>query len=183
MPAMNLPPYSRLEHERRWLVMPSQVGFLRDKPFSRRFEDRYLRCGRLRLRAMTNSDDGKTTYKLTKKYPFERLDTQPIVSTWLTADEFAELRKLDGDDLVKTRWYDEAGDYTFSIDVFEGSLTGLILCEVEAPTVEVLGAIESPPYAGIEVTEDPFFTGGRLVLAEPVTVLARLRTEGALPCP
>lgn len=175
---MQLPPYSRLECERRWLIAPTQVGFVRDKPYSRRFEDRYLRCGRLRLRAMTNSDDGKTTYKLTKKYPFERLDTQPIVSVWLTADEYEALRRLDGDDLVKTRWYDEVSGDTFSIDVFEGPLAGLILCEVEAPTYEELRAVEAPPSAAMEVTEDPFFSGRQLVSAAPSAVQARLAALG-----
>jgi hypothetical protein len=76
---MNLPRYSRLEHERRFLVAQDHLEFLQQKPFSRRFDDRYLHCGRLRLRAMTNSDDGVTTYKLTKKYASEHSDARPIV--------------------------------------------------------------------------------------------------------
>lgn len=50
----------------------------------------------------------------------------------------------------------------FSIDVFEGELAGLILCECEALSLEELMAIEPPLYATAEVTEDAFFTGGNL---------------------
>jgi CYTH domain-containing protein len=133
---MNPPRYSRLEHERRFLVAPDHLEFLQQKPFSRRFDDRYLRCGRLRLRTMTNSDDGVTTYKLTKKYAYEHPDAPPIVSVWLTADEHAALHRLDGDDLTKTRWYDDYGGHTFSVDVFAGSLAGLVICEVEAASAD-----------------------------------------------
>lgn len=177
---MEHPPYSRLEHERRFLVAPDCLGFLGEKPFSRRFDDRYLRCGRLRLRAMTNSDDGLTTYKLTKKYAYEYRDAQSIVSVWLTADEHAALRGLDGDDLSKTRWYDDHAGHTFSIDVFAGPLAGLVLCEVEAASAEALRTILVPAYAAIEVSVDPFFTGGQLVVADPSTVRARLAAYGLL---
>lgn len=177
---MNPPRYSRLEHERRFLVAPDHLEFLQQKPFSRRFDDRYLRCGRLRLRTMTNSDDGVTTYKLTKKYAYEHPDAPPIVSVWLTADEHAALHRLDGDDLTKTRWYDDYGGHTFSVDVFAGSLAGLVICEVEAASADALRTIVFPAYAAIEVSDDPFFTGGQLVVADPSTVRARLVALGLL---
>jgi CYTH domain-containing protein len=162
-------------------VAPERVGFLREKPFSRRFDDRYLRCGRMRLRAMTNSDDGLTTYKLTKKYAYEHHAAQPIVSVWLTADEYTALHGLDGDDLSKTRWYDDHAGHRFSIDVFVGPLTGLVLCEVEAPTAEALRMIAAPPYAVVEVSEDPFFTGGQLVGTSSSMLQARLAALGLGP--
>ncbi|HSS50759.1 MAG TPA: hypothetical protein VLX28_17610 [Thermoanaerobaculia bacterium] len=50
----------------------------------------------------------------------------------------------------------------FSIDVFEGELDGLVLCETEADGLDELMAIQPPAFASREVTEDPFFTGGNL---------------------
>jgi hypothetical protein len=78
------PRYSRIEHERKWLVRPGALALLNPRPFSRRILDRYLDCGRLRLRAMEESDGLPTVYKLTKKYPADAVDAQPIVSIFLS---------------------------------------------------------------------------------------------------
>jgi CYTH domain-containing protein len=64
----------------------------------------------------------------------------------------------------------------FSIDVFEGVLDGLILCETEAEGLEELMSIQPPAYARKEVTEDPFFTGGNLCRTTRVEVLRKLST-------
>ncbi|PYP85306.1 MAG: hypothetical protein DMF61_17185 [Blastocatellia bacterium AA13] len=53
----------------------------------------------------------------------------------------------------------------FSIDVFEGEMNGLILCETEAEGLEELMSITFPEYATAEVTEDHFFIGGSLCRA------------------
>jgi len=116
---MELPKYARIEHERRWLVRPGPVELVSPRPFSRRLVDRYLECGRLRLRAIEESDGLPTRYKVTKKYPAESPDEQPIVSVFLSREEYEALRSLPGQDLIKTRRYDEVGGWLFSIDTFE----------------------------------------------------------------
>jgi CYTH domain-containing protein len=98
----------------------------------------------------------------------------------LTADEHAALRRLDGADLTKTRWHDDYAGHTFSIDVFASPLAGLVICEVEAASAEALRTIVFPAYAVIEVSDDPFFTGGQFVVADPSTVQARLVALGLL---
>jgi len=159
------PKYSRIEHERKWLVRPGALALLNPRPFSRRILDRYLACGRLRLRAMEESDGLPTVYKLTKKYPTDFLDAQPIVSVFLSRDEYEELLALPGHNLVKTRRYDEVGGWLFSVDVFEGAHARLVLCEVEAESMEALGRIVPPPYVLREVTHDIAYTGGALARA------------------
>jgi CYTH domain-containing protein len=159
---MDLPKYARIEHERRWLVRPGPLAFVNPRPFSRRFADRYLECGRLRLRAIEESDGLPTRYKLTKKYPADSLDAQPIVSVFLSREEYDALRSLPGRDLVKTRSYDEVGGWLFSVDTFEKSHAGIVLCEVEAESAEALGEIVPPPYAVLEVTYDLAYTGAAL---------------------
>lgn len=162
---MDAPKYGRIEHERRWLVRPGPLELVKPRPFSRRLRDRYLDCGRLRLRAMEESDGLSTRYKLTKKYPSHSLDAQPIVSMFLSREEYEGLLALPGRDLVKTRRYDEIGGWIFSVDTFEGAHAGLVLCEVEAESVEALAQVVPPPYVFREVTHELAYTGGTLARA------------------
>jgi hypothetical protein len=155
------PPYSRIERERRWLVIAGSAP-LSPRPFSRRLVDRYLDCGRLRLRALVDSDGVAPRYKLTKKFASDALDAQPIVTIALSLEEYGAFLALPGRDLVKVRQYDQVAGREFAFDTFEGPLAGLVTCEIEADSAEELARIEPPPYAGREVTHDLLFTGGYL---------------------
>jgi len=66
------------------------------------------------------------------------------------------------------------------VDVFEGSLTGLVLAEAEFTTEEDETAFRPPPDAVAEVTADVRFTGGRLAMLTAdgtADVLARFGIE------
>src|SRR5215472_8852610 len=164
---MELPKYARVEYERKWLVRPAPFELVHPRPFSRRFRDRYLDCGRLSLRAMEESDGLPTRYKLTKKYPAESPDAQPIVSVFLSRREYESLRALPGRDLVKTRRYDEVGRLLFSVDFFEGLHAGLVLCEVETESAEALASVVPPPYVLREVTQESAYTSAALAAGQP----------------
>lgn len=162
---MDRPKYARWEHERRFLVRAEEARFLSYLPRSRLVEDRYLSCGRLRLRRLTDSDTGAVTLKLTKKYASDSAVTHPIVTIFLSSEEHAALQALPGADLRKRRFHDAVQGRVFSVDVFEGPLAGLVLASVEADTPEELERVARPRYAGQEVTHDPFFSGGKLCTA------------------
>jgi CYTH domain-containing protein len=168
------PRYARWEHERRFVVRPDDVRFLAGKPCWRLVEDRYLSCGRLRLRKLTDSVDGAVTCKLTKKYPPASALSQPIVSIFLSSEEHTALGALTGADLRKRRYYEDCGGRVFAVDVFEGPLVGLVLGSVEANTLEELERVALPDYAGPEVTHDAFFEGGRLCVATAAELEAAL---------
>jgi CYTH domain-containing protein len=177
---MKPPKYARWENERRFLVREDDAGFLSNKPYFRLVEDRYLSCGRLRLRRLSDSDTGGVTLKLTKKYPSESALSQPIVTVLLSEGEYAGLKALPGQDLLKRRYYDEVDGRVFSVDVFEGPLAGLLLCSIETDTLEELERVAVPRYAGPDVTRDPFYAGGRLCVAtreELEQALARVVRE------
>jgi CYTH domain-containing protein len=179
-PPMNPPKYARWENERRFLVREDHAGVLSGKAYFRLIEDRYLSCGRLRLRRLTDSDTGAVTLKLTKKYPSESALSQPIVTVLLSEGEHAGLQALPGTDLLKRRYYDEVDGRVFSVDVFEGPLAGLHLCSIETDTLEELQRVSVPRYAGPDVTHDSFYCGGRLCVAtreELEQALARVYRE------
>jgi CYTH domain-containing protein len=135
---MNPPKYARWENERRFLLRQDETSFIHGRPYFRLIEDRYLSCGRLRLRRLTESDTGAVTLKLTKKYLSRSALSQPIVTVFLSEAEHAVLHTLPGADLRKCRYYDDVDGQVFSIDVFEGPLAGLLLCSIETDTLDEL---------------------------------------------
>ncbi|MBW8879340.1 MAG: hypothetical protein JF614_30765 [Acidobacteria bacterium] len=166
--------YTRVEYERRFLVSPQEDWRSAIEPYSKTFEDNYLRRGRLRLRILTDSDTGRRLIKLTKKFESDSPYFQTISRILLSPGEYELLDALEGDRLRKIRHYHIDRGRVFSIDVFEGELEGLILCETEAEGLEELMSIQPPPYARHEVTADPFFTGGNLCRTSRADLLGKL---------
>ena len=170
--------YTRVEYERRFLVPPLEDWRSAVEPYSKTFEDKYLRQGRLRLRILTDSDTGRRLIKLTKKFESDSPYFQTISRILLSPGEHELLDAIPGDRLRKTRYYHLDRGRIFSIDVFEGELDGLVLCETEADGLDELMSIEPPPYAKHEVTADPFFTGGNLCRASRADLRRKLATFG-----
>ena len=153
---------ARVEYERRFLVSALANWRCFVEPYSKAFEDKYLRDTRLRLRRLTDSSTGQQQFKLNKKGASASPYYGTITKVPLTANEYALLSSLDGRTLKKTRYYHRHLGRMFSIDVFEGELAGLVLSEVEAESLEDLMQVEPPAYVEREVTGDDFFTGGKL---------------------
>jgi CYTH domain-containing protein len=168
--------YTRIEHERRFLVSPRADWRSLVESYSKTFEDKYLRDTRLRLRILTDSDTGRRLLKLTKKAESASPYFQTISRILLSASEHALFDSLEGYRLRKVRYYHHDRGRVFSIDVFEGELAGLVLCETEAGGLDELMAIEPPAYVEREVTEDPFFTGGNLCRMTRADLLRKLST-------
>jgi CYTH domain-containing protein len=153
--------YARPELERRWRIEPSLRPSLEGLNLVV-IEDRYLTGTRLRLRRMTRGD-GWTACKLTKKYETDRPETRPIVTTYLTEAEYAVFAALPGLPIRKRRYHVPVDGRYWSLDLFEGSLAGLELVEIEAPDEAVLTALVPPSWTTKEVTHDPRYQCGSLV--------------------
>lgn len=170
--------YTRVEYERRFLVPPDADWKAAVESYSKTFEDKYLRDSRLRLRILTDSDTGRRVLKLNKKHESDSPYFRTVSRILLSPNEYELFDSLEGDRLKKTRYYQTYRGRVFSIDVFEGELDGLILCETEADGLEDLMSAEPPPYAAYEVTDAPFFEGGNLcrtARADLVRKLSRLK--------
>jgi CYTH domain-containing protein len=63
--------------------------------------------------------------------------------------------------------------------VFDPPLHGLILCEVEASSLDDLMRAQPPAFVHTEVTEDPFFNGVNLCRIRRDDLLAKLASFGA----
>jgi CYTH domain-containing protein len=166
--------YARIERERRFLVRELPAELLAAD--YQRILDCYIPGTRLRLRRIESPAGETLALKLTQKYPADEqagADTV-ITNLYLNEVEYALLDVLDGLPLSKRRYAYQYSDYRYSIDIFEGQLLGLILCEVEAESSKRLAAVPAPPFAIREVTDDPFFTGGNLVNVTNGEIRARL---------
>src|SRR5215210_1496350 len=123
--------YTRVEYERRFLASPHSDWRSAVESYSKTFEDKYLRHTRLRLRILTDSDTGRRLIKLTKKFESDSPYFQTIGRILLSQSEYEIFDGLEGDRLRKIRYYHNYLGRVFSVDVFEGELDGLILCEIE----------------------------------------------------
>jgi CYTH domain-containing protein len=166
---MDLPKYAAFEHERRFLVDPACAPCLDGLDF-RRIEDRYLDGTRLRLRAVTDSATGEQIFKFCKKYGSDDPISGPVTNLYLEAAEHAALAVLPAALIVKRRYAVDA----VGLDVFEGELSGLMLCEAEAPSREAALSLAFPAWVGREVTGDPFFRGGSLCRIRAEDLQAKL---------
>jgi CYTH domain-containing protein len=168
---VRIPKYAQLENERRFLITEcpdlSMITF-------RLIEDLYVSESRLRLRAITHTDGQQQEFKFCKKYPSDDIGSGAIVNVYLTADEHRTLSQLPGRRIRKRRYSLDFAATTYSLDVFEDQLAGLVLCEVEAASAASLELIVAPTWAQYEVTDDPFFTGGNLVNISASALRAKL---------
>jgi CYTH domain-containing protein len=155
--------YARWELERRFLVdrVPAEIGGERGW----RITDRYLDGALLRLRRMEPLAGGEAAYKLTKKEAPKPPDTSRTIITtiYLSPEDYAALVDLPARTLTKRRRRIDVDGRVFSVDVFEGHLSGLVLAEVSFDTEEDLDRQRQLPcWVGREVTKDERFTGGAL---------------------
>ncbi len=166
--------YTRVEYERRFLVPQHADWQSSAESYSKVFEDKYLHDTRLRLRVLTDTDTGRRIIKLNKKSESPSPYFQTISRILLSPEEHKLFDGLAGDRLKKERHYHHHQGRVFSIDVFEGELEGLILCETEADGMEDLMLAQFPAFATHEVTEDTFFTGGNLCRTTRADLLRKL---------
>lgn len=155
-------PYARLELERRFLleVLPPEAearGFVR-------LHDRFVTGTHLRLRHVRASDGRWLATKLGQKIPNPEAPEDPrqrqMTTLYLPEAEGAALAPLSGVTSVKRRYELPEQGFTWCIDVWEApaAAAGVILAEVEAPTLEELECLLEPAWAAREVTDDPGYS-------------------------
>jgi CYTH domain-containing protein len=169
--------YAHVERERRYLFLGVVIGISPIRNLL--INDRYINGSNLRLRRI-EEDSQPTVFKLGQKIRIGGEHPLKIAHTtmYISENEFDSLLGLPAKVLVKKRSVFPHGDYHFSVDVFEGELTGLSLVEVdlgeEGTSYEML-----PLEKTIEVTSDERFTGGKLADTSSEDLLCMLKEYGA----
>jgi CYTH domain-containing protein len=173
--------YAVIEREGRFLLsrlpdhLDPSVGF-------RRITDVYIPGTRLRLRHVETADGSTYQWKLTQKYRKMELPSTDTVITniYLDESEFEALRLLQGARIRKRRYIIRHDGHRFAVDAFEGDLEGLILAEVEFKHDDEVTNLPIPSFAIQDVTEDEFFTGGRLAFESPQVIHQELQRRLAV---
>jgi CYTH domain-containing protein len=156
--------YAHTERERRFLLR-SYPPELEPAHFHTQIFDNYVTNTRLRLRKVREPYKREWTFKLTQKFAPdpEDLSRTLITNIYLTQAEYEMFAHLEGNEIRKNRYPYEFEGRNYSVDVFLGALHGLILAEIEFASDQELENFTVPSFAVMEVTNDPLFTGGRLV--------------------
>jgi len=89
-------------------------------------------------------------------------------------DEFNVLATLPAKELTKVRH----SVPPFAIDVFEETLSGLVLAEAEFNSAADASALVLPSFIAAEVSDDPRFTGGSLCAASRAELAKWLAEHG-----
>jgi CYTH domain-containing protein len=147
----DLPKYSLLEIERRWLVDLAKVDLSGAR--CREIEDLYIAGSRLRLRKISGADE--TTFKLGKKYGKRTSLTEPLTNLYLTEAEYQILSALPGARAHKRRYAVERG----SLDVYVEPCAGVAVFEVEFEDERSAREFVPPHFVTREVTSEPAFSG------------------------
>ena len=145
-----------------------------DGPCIRRaaISDLYITGTRIRLRrAVETTASGSTTsYKFTQKVPAPAGGPGLITTMYLNEAEHSVLSGLPGSRLTKTRY----SVPPFGVDVFTGTLAGLLMAEIEFESAEEEKHFPVPPDVIAEVTADPRLSGGRLTLTKRSELMSLL---------
>lgn len=155
--------YARWEFERRYLVRSHPAAATGESGWD--VNDRYLHDSRLRLRRMDPLGAGEPVFKLGKKEVLAPPDfaRMTITTIYLSEAEYRQLAALPAFELHKRRYGVEEDGRSFGVDVFDGSLTGLVLAETDFETVEELELeIDLPAWVLRDVSTDERLTGGAL---------------------
>ena len=165
--------YAHVERERRFLVTGSPELDRAVRVLS--IEDRYLVGTRLRLRTV-REQGAAVVHKLGQKVRLDGTGPGVLAHTTLYLDgaEHRLLADLPARTLGKTRYLIPfAAGLLMAVDVFTGSLGGLVLAEVDLGEARALPDT-LPVWFGREVTGDESYTGGALAALSPEGAAALL---------
>jgi adenylate cyclase len=103
-------------------------------------------------------------YEFTKKTVIDPNDMgqQREENVTLTAKEYQALSKGNGKAVSKVRYFMPYQGYTAEIDVFTGTLEGLVIVEVEFETLEEKAVFVMPDFCLVDVTQEEGIAGGML---------------------
>lgn len=141
--------------------------------------DNYIENTRLRLRQIRDPYTKEWTRILQQKLtppPGQEAATR-TAEIHLDDAEYAVFERFEGREIRKNRYFHEFDRVEFTFDVYLGGLWGLTTARAFFHDKEAMEKFVRPPFAVIEVTNDPFFTGMNMVgkkFADVQTEVARI---------
>ncbi len=144
-----------MEIERKFLVRA--LPDLSEVPFSDLSQAYIFEAPAIRVRK-----DGDA-YELTVKGPGHIAHAE--LNLPLTEEAYEKLlKKTEGIPVTKRRYRIPYGAYTIELDVFSGAHEGLVIAEVEFPSLAEAEAFAPPSWFGADVSLDPRYKNSYLAL-------------------
>ena len=114
------------------------------------------------VRIRKKNDKYILTYKGSGKLAREEIEAA------LTAEAYQHLlEKIDGHPITKRRYIIPYELYTIELDIFEGHMLGLIMAEVEFPSIEEANSFTPPEWFATDVTDDERYHNSNMIWANP----------------
>jgi CYTH domain-containing protein len=169
--------YARMERERRFLLAKKPVGLPSEHNVIR---DWYFKGTRLRLRRVETHAGDLVALKLTQKYevPSRSFGQTIITNLYLNEHEFNHVRTLGGYSIRKRRYAYAFGRQPCVIDIFDGSLDGLLLAEIGFDDDVAMTSCPIPEFVVAEVTTEALFTGANLACIQAEDLERELLRRG-----
>jgi CYTH domain-containing protein len=145
------------------------------------FFDNYIENTRMRLRSIRDPETKEWTHILQQRQPHLAGDLSclKIAEIYLNEAEHERFTLFEGKEIRKNRYFHEFDQRMFAFDVYLGELWGLNAATVEFDNAEAQSSFEPPPFAVVEVTNDPFFLGENIVYKKFADVQARVAGSAA----
>ena len=142
-------------------VVWTSKGWVMGSPYQARVEAVDRTNGSL---AFVGQWGGDPVYKLGQKETPSPPDFSrtTITSIYLSSNEYEVLAALPADELRKRRHVLRHNDRDYTVDIFQGRHSGLILAETSFETDAEMKAQTAPPFASREVSHELRFTGREL---------------------
>lgn len=127
--------------------------------------DNYVHETRLRLRLIRVPETKAWTHILQQRFPVDpdHRGEWKYAEIYLNEVEYEHFKPFEGTEIRKNRYFHEYDGKVFAFDIYLGPLWGLNRARVEFDSIESLAAFEPPPWAVIEVTNNPYFDDANLV--------------------
>ena len=138
--------------------------------------DNYLPNTRLRLRKMRNPHTGEWTRILQQRFPVAEGEygVNKLAEIYLNECEYAVFEQFEGREVRKNRYFHEYDNMSVVFDVYLGPPMGLTTAKFVFDDLGKMDAFVAPPFASIDITEDPFFLGENLVRVTADDIRAKL---------
>lgn len=128
--------------------------------------DNYIHETRLRIRSIRVPETKEWTHILQQRFPVDATHRGEwrYADIYLSEGEYEHFKPFEGNEIRKNRYFHEFDGHMFAFDIYLGTrLWGLNRARVEFASEQGLAAFEPPPWAVIEVTNNPFFDDANLV--------------------
>lgn len=143
--------------------------------------DNYIEKTRMRLRLMRDPLTKVWTRILQQRFAIDDSGqaVTKLAEIHLNDAEYGVLERFRGREIRKNRYFHEFDRMVWTFDCYLGEARGLNIAKIDLDSREQMTDLVPPPFALIEITGDPFFSGENLVAKDYAEIRAEVERIGS----